>query len=175
MSTTNLQKPHTIKRDMVLKRALFQTKGSAVEKFWRSQAERFGDESLNGGFGHANLSEIVTSNDTKVPSEIGNMSDTDFSFCSDVEENKKGTWKPEQEKPRTESEVRRDEELAELQMQLCRQSAVGRKEMADVAEMAVGVERLDLGNTAFEETLGGGDMFDAAMDISDGEGMDVDD
>lgn len=103
------------------------------------------------------------------------MSDTDFSFCSDVEENKKGTWKPEQEKPRTESEVRRDEELAELQMQLCRQSAVGRKEMADVAEMAVGVERLDLGNTAFEETLGGGDMFDAAMDISDGEGMDVDD
>ncbi|KAG4443816.1 hypothetical protein IFR05_000716 [Cadophora sp. M221] len=141
-----------IKRDM--------TKGTAVEKFWRRQAERFGDESLNvGGFGHADISQFVASNDTKVPSDIGNMPDTDFSFCSDVDENKKGTWKPEKEKTRTESAVRRDEELAELQMQLCRESAFGQKEMAD---MAAGVERLALGNVAFAET-------------TDGEGMDVDD
>jgi len=97
--------------------------GDAVNQYWKKQAEKFGDTRLNvsSRLHHdllslliyqrgldVDLSDIITRDDAEEEHDIGDMSDSDFSFCSDVEQNKKGTWKEKPVKPQTPSEIRRD-------------------------------------------------------------------
>ncbi|KAG4426349.1 hypothetical protein IFR04_000532 [Cadophora malorum] len=159
-----------IKQDLFLRRAIYQMEGDAVNQYWKKQAEKFGDTRLNRGL-DVDLSDIITRDDAEEEHDIGDMSDSDFSFCSDVEQNKKGTWKEKPVKPRTPSEIHRDEELAVLQMKLCKSS---RSKVQGVADISAGVGTLGLGGNVVVLAAEGEVMENAPMDISDDEAIDVD-
>ena len=160
--------------------------GDAVDQYWKKQAEKFGDASLNvsSRLHHEllllliyqrgldlDLSDIVTRDDAEEEHEIGDMSDSDFSFCSDIEQNKKWTWKEKPVKPRTASEIRRDEELAVLQMKLCE---ISRSKVQGLADISTGVGTLCLGGSVVVPADEAGVMEGAPIGISDDEAMDVD-